>query len=266
MFMCVFITLASFRKNYIQIILLIFCMGLFGKIIISTINIISDLTSNSNLVNRLHHYRIKITGKIKSYSDLELVYNPSFFDRTIEDESPTAAKVTDVLMKHLKPTTLIDVGCGCGIYLSQFRKRGVDVIGYDGSRFAVEKALVPKDLIKVFDLRNPLNPDKRYDICICFEVAEHMDEKYAETLVNSLTQCSDTVVFTAALPGQGGTSHVNEKPQEYWIDLFKKKNYIFESTLTSKIKNEFIENDIIWWLVQNIMIFNKHDNLPSNSV
>jgi hypothetical protein len=33
------------------------------------------------------------------------------------------------------------------------------------------------------------------------------------------------VLFSAAIPGQGGTDHINEQWQDYWRDLFLSENF-----------------------------------------
>jgi hypothetical protein len=71
-------------------------------------------------------------------------------------------------------------------------------LGYDGPH--VTPLCIPKDRFAAVDLRQPLPADRKFDLAISGEVAEHLPA----TLVGTLTSVSDVVLFSAAIPGQGG--------------------------------------------------------------
>jgi alpha-amylase/alpha-mannosidase (GH57 family) len=56
-------------------------------------------------------------------------------------------------------------------------------------------------------------------------VAEHLPAHKAETFVDNLTAHGDVILFSAAVPHQGGEHHVNEQPPEYWRKLFAAEGY-----------------------------------------
>ncbi len=60
-----------------------------------------------------------------------------------------------------------------------------------------------------------------YDLSFSTEVAEHVPEALADEFVKFMIGSGRDCVFTAAHPGQGGTGHINEQPQEYWIRKFE---------------------------------------------
>jgi hypothetical protein len=66
---------------------------------------------------------------------------------------------------------------------------------------------------------------QHFDLCCCVEVAEHLREGAAPALVDGLVRLSDTVVFTAAAPGQSGVAHLNLRPKEYWQALFERRGF-----------------------------------------
>ncbi len=66
-----------------------------------------------------------------------------------------------------------------------------------------------------------------FDRCLCLEVAEHLRPRSGPRFVTGLSALSDTIVFTAAQPGQPGTSHLNTSPTQYWRSL------VAEAGLTS---------------------------------
>jgi hypothetical protein len=57
------------------------------------------------------------------------------------------------------------------------------------------------------------------------EVAEHVPATAAQTFVDCLVAHAPVVLFSAAVPGQGGDNHVNEQPYEYWRSLFADRGY-----------------------------------------
>ena len=142
-----------------------------------------------------------------------------------ENSIDTAKVVVPLLMDWYKPKSVLDLGCNIGAWLSVFIDNGVtDVIGVDGDNMQSE-LLIPLDNFMVRDLTLPLTYCGKFDLTICLEVAEHLEEQYADTLVDSAVSTSNTIFWSAASPGQGGYNHVNEQPNEYWIEKFKQRGY-----------------------------------------
>src|SRR5262249_52990475 len=50
-------------------------------------------------------------------------------------------------------------------------------------------------------------------------------EASARSFVQSLVNLAPVVAFSAAIPFQGGTDHLNERWQTYWADLFREFGY-----------------------------------------
>jgi len=186
------------------------------------------------------------------------IYDEKFFKNTIKLDGESAKEAVNILIKHFHPQTVIDIGCGAGIYLKEFSAQGVKILGYDGSPAAQKESLVG-DKILLHDLCQPLEIKEKFDLCLCFEVAEHLEESCAPTLLNTLTRLSDTLIFTAATPGQGPRSigHINEQPHEYWINKFRDKNFLLEEKLAEAIRAEMTEKKVVWWITKNLMIFKK---------
>jgi 2-polyprenyl-3-methyl-5-hydroxy-6-metoxy-1,4-benzoquinol methylase len=187
------------------------------------------------------------------------IYDQKFFNNTLKFEKSSAEALTAILIKQFAPKSVVDIGCGIGIYLAEFKKNNIEILGYDGSPAAIAGSLIGNQ-IKLHDLCEPLKLSRKFDLCLCFEVAEHLEKNYARTLINALTSLSSTIIFTAATPGQGPLSigHINEQPPEYWQKLFKQKSFILNKKLTEKIKRQMIKEKIVWWLTKNLMIFKKH--------
>lgn len=143
----------------------------------------------------------------------------------IENSSDTAEIVVPILIDWYKPKSVLDLGCNTGWWLHWFIWHGVkNVLGVDGDNM-VEALKIPKDKFLTRDLTEPLGIDGKFDLVMCLEVAEHLDEQYADILVDAATQHSNIVFWSAATPGQTGYHHVNEQPHEYWIEKFAQRGY-----------------------------------------
>ena len=182
-------------------------------------------------------------------------YNEKFYDSILEmkrDEKSIIPK----LIEWIKPTSIVDFGCAEGLWLAEALHIDPTIIvdGYDGNYVVRERLQIPEECFHPVDLGKELKFERKYDLAISTEVAEHIDEEYAEVFVDNITKSSDRVFFTAALPEQGGTNHVNERWQSYWISKFQARGYYLDVS----VRNYFWNNeDIMCWRRQNIMFFSK---------
>jgi 2-polyprenyl-3-methyl-5-hydroxy-6-metoxy-1,4-benzoquinol methylase len=186
------------------------------------------------------------------------IYDEYFFDRAAYMEGASAVRAAGILLRYFSPRSVVDIGCGTGLYLAAFAAEGVEVKGYEGSEVAIRKSPV-KEKITLWNLEEYLPSDRRYDLCLSIEVAEHLRSQAADAFVRTLVGLSDTIVFTAATPGQGPVDigHINEQPHEYWIGKFAEESFGLEREVTEEIKKEMEEAKVIWWVPKNLMVFKK---------
>jgi SAM-dependent methyltransferase len=153
----------------------------------------------------------------------------------------------------IQPKSVLDVGCGTGAWLAVFQRLGIqDVLGVDGPWADQRKLEVPRDRFVVFDLQKRFRMDRRFDLVLSLEVAQHLPGRCAEAFVTSLTELGPAVVFSAAIPFQGGIGHVNEQWPEYWAEHFRRKNYVAIDCIRRRIwSNPHVE----WWFAQNTLVF-----------
>jgi hypothetical protein len=175
-----------------------------------------------------------------------------------ESHSPSSAReIVPKLINLLNPHSVIDVGCGLGQWLSVFSNCGVDNIhGFDGSHVSAEDLFIPKNRftsVNLFDVETIFIKSK-FDLVLCLEVAEHLPESCADSFVEFLIKCGDTIVFSAAIPGQTGENHYNEQWPTYWEQKFKKHGYIFFDLIRKDIWNN---ENVNWWYRQNMFIVSK---------
>lgn len=168
-------------------------------------------------------------------------------------ESPS--QIVPVILEIIKPKSVVDFGCGIGTFLHVFKKNGVsEVMGLDGKW--VNKELLHKYIseseFKEVNLEESISLEKKYDLAISLEVAEHLSEKSAITFVKNLARCADKVVFSAAIPNQGGQNHINEQPLTYWEKLFNDEGY----EMIDCLRPIFWDNTKVFsWYKQNMVLF-----------
>ena len=190
---------------------------------------------------------------------VEKLYGKRFFSRRYKLHW-RAPYICDTLQRLWSFTSIVDVGCATGDIVREMQERGLDSWGVEGSSAVCDFA-VCRNLV-IYDLRVPgtILPMK-FDICLCLEVAEHIEEEYTDTFVDHLVNLSDIVVLSAAPPGQGGHGHVNCKPYEYWKDKFRLRFYDHNSTAVDLFKHfltPWKKKPGIKAFHQNVLIFEKN--------
>jgi len=145
-----------------------------------------------------------------------------------------------------------------GVWLSIFAKRGIDdILGVDGKWLAKKYLQIAKEKFLSHDLRKSLKIDRQFDLVISLEVAEHLPAECADDFVDSLVKLGPVVLFSAAVPMQGGISHLNEQWPDYWSKRFQAKGYVTVDAIRKKIW----QKDISSIYTQNMLIFAQKDYL-----
>jgi len=235
-----------------------------------TILLIMSLKTQYHHLRRRVYYLIADLGLYRYNLD---VYNHNFFLGNRRDGEKHAQWFVDLLIRTFGCTSLADVGCGTGHFLKTAKDRGLRIFGIEGAKEALgDLLMVDKSCVCQHDLRDPIAfSEPKYDLCISVEVAEHIDRRYSDNFIKILTDLSDTVALTAAHPNQGGAAHVNEQPQEWWIDRFAKFGYEISPGKVKELRNGMEEAKakgffVDFYLIPNIMVFeNKRRTLEQSA-
>ena len=187
---------------------------------------------------------------------LTKLYDNAFYAKH-EDWRNDYVAIADALMRVLEFRSVLDLGCGNGYILQALKRHGKQIVGVDGSRAAVASAPAEiQEHFLILDLCEPINLGC-FDLVICTEVAEHLNEIYAEQLIRSICERQPMMIlFTAAIPGQTGKHHVNLQAPDYWVSKFEQWHYQLDKA-TSSLMQEELASQIarIKWIVRNLMIF-----------
>ena len=238
-----------------------------------------DHTLSLNSSNRHEHYNANVAelDKIRNMSREQLQsyveswpwakrYTPMYYESIFEEAVKSRDAVFEVLRSFgmLKPKShIIDVGCGIGAWGYGLKEQG---FWYEGMDFGVpqEKLVIGAENYKDHDLRTPIplhpyGPANGYkaDLVLCLEVAEHLEPEFADTLIETLVKLGEHILFSAAIPGQGGVNHHNEQWQSYWQEKFATHGYV---PYACDIRHWLWSNpDVGVWYRQNMVLYAKSE-------
>lgn len=180
-------------------------------------------------------------------------YSADFYRMHREGSRRSAEAIVPIALNLVRPRSVIDVGCGLGVWLDVFREHGLeDVWGVDGFHVDRQLLAIPAERFLQSDLRQPIRLSRRFDLVVSVEVAEHLPPECAAPFVESLTGLGSAVLFSAAIPHQGGVDHVNEQWPEYWAERFARHGYRAIDCVRPRIWND---ERVEWWYAQNTLLF-----------
>jgi cyclopropane fatty-acyl-phospholipid synthase-like methyltransferase len=190
------------------------------------------------------------------------LYNNDFYKDRADNTEYSARILSTFVVKNIgNIKSVVDVGCGVGAWLREFKNQKIEVVkGYDGHYVNKNFLVIDKEEFEEINLEKvgKETVSRRFDLCVSLEVAEHISKAQAVNFIEFLTSLSPTVLFSAAIPGQGGVNHINEQWPKYWINIFKDKGY----TCLDVIRPEIWENDkVILCYRNNAMIFTRDKHL-----
>lgn len=197
-------------------------------------------------------------------SQTDELYSRAFFVAQRDRSYHSAQHIVPIIRQIAPIHSVCDVGCGLGMWLRAFLEAGVeDIVGVDGNWVDTDSLIIPASAFQRADLRESFRLDRRFDLAMSIEVAEHLPESRSSSFVEDLTQLAPLVLFSAAIPRQGGTNHINEQWQDYWAAIFAKYDFEACDVVRPLIWNK---TEIARWYRQNIILFCRGDflqNVPS---
>lgn len=180
-------------------------------------------------------------------------YSYEFFVGQKDLSYKSARQVIPIIQQFVTVRSVCDVGCGIGTWLRAFLEAGVkDIIGVDGDYIDKRLLEIPSSVFQEADLRQSLCLDRSFDLAMALEVAEHLPKSRGTSFIEDLTRLAPVVLFSAAIPRQGGTGHINEQWQSYWAAVFASYDFVTCDVLRPLIWDNL---DVARWYRQNMFLF-----------
>ena len=90
-------------------------------------------------------------------------------------------------MELLRPSSIVDIGCGQGEWLAALAGLGIDDYqGVDGQHVGDEQLVIRSHRFMRHDLNRPLRLGRWLDVALSLEVGEHLPHRAAPAYVESL--------------------------------------------------------------------------------
>ena len=178
-------------------------------------------------------------------------YTESFFARHRSVSRRSAERILPFVFQLLRPESVVDIGCGVGTWTAVAKKLGASVLGIDGDYVGLSDLEIDPQEFAARDLTKPLDLGRKYHLAISLEVAEHLPERASDIFVGSLCQSADCILFSGAIPRQGGTYHVNEQWPIYWYEKFRKHGGVFVDNLRPRFWDD---PEVAYWYAQNMFL------------
>jgi 2-polyprenyl-3-methyl-5-hydroxy-6-metoxy-1,4-benzoquinol methylase len=139
-------------------------------------------------------------------------------DRWESNSFGDAEALADEVIR-LGPGNVLDVGCGMGTLVLTLRQRGIDARGLDVARRTVEEAnRRAPGCFEVGSILDIPHPDESFDIVLCLDVLEHLDEADVPTALAELHRVSRQAVLAtiATRPDRDGIWHLTVRDRPWW--------------------------------------------------
>lgn len=134
------------------------------------------------------------------------MYDKQYYKKHELGSYVSAKKILGLVKEIVDFKSVIDFGCGIGTWgkaLSNI-SNSKDYFGIDQHQYNQDIFAIPQKQYLQYDLTKALNLHKKFDLAISVEVAEHIDKEYSNIFIHSLCAHSDIILFSAAIPYQGG--------------------------------------------------------------
>lgn len=156
------------------------------------------------------------------------------------------------LVENLK--SIADFGCGDGSYVKAILQKypNKTVKAFDGNP-NVES--ITGGVGSRLDLSTSFNLDMLFDLVISLEVSEHIPVEYEKVFIQNLIKhTSKYLLISWAIPGQGGKGHVNERSNEYVLNVFQAQGFNHLIEHSQLLRNSITNCN---WFKNTLFLFEK---------
>jgi 2-polyprenyl-3-methyl-5-hydroxy-6-metoxy-1,4-benzoquinol methylase len=198
----------------------------------------------------------------QSAKNIDKELDSTFYEKTLRPDRQQSYKlIAKYIKKQLYPdaNSVVDYGCGAGWFLHWLKYYGVtDIYGIEPNKNAKSvMAIAVQEAVKIRGLTRKITLKRDFDLAMCIEVLEHIDEKHADAAIDNITRHTNKLIFSAATPGQGGWGHINEQPFDYWKKKLKHKGFAYKQLETLTFRAYLNNKKAKKWYCNNIAVFER---------
>ena len=200
----------------------------------------------------------KASSPRQAHPKLAKHYDASFYDSHGAKAVASARIYLKFLWQFFQPASVLDVGCGRGAWLKVCHELGsTRLLGFDGDWNNQATMIDSAIIFQSIDLTRPFSAPEKVDLAMTLEVAEHLEPSMGNHFVKSLTEASDTILFSAAYTKQGGTNHINERRHSYWAHLFAEHGFVPFDLFRPIF---WADENVAYWYRQNSFLYLRKDS------
>lgn len=136
--------------------------------------------------------------------------------------------------------TALDMGCGCGYYVSQWRRKGLSFAGYDSNPHTevLSRMLLPEgdtvcgvaDLTEK-DLRIPVT----FDLVVCKDVLPYIPQDKEKIAIKNLARLSSHAILVSWNTTPALSLRCREIDEAKLIQSFKEEGFVVERYMTARL-------------------------------
>jgi 2-polyprenyl-3-methyl-5-hydroxy-6-metoxy-1,4-benzoquinol methylase len=185
-----------------------------------------------------------------------------FYQKTLRPDRQHSYKVIAKFINRIawpEIKSVVDYGCGAGWILHYLKYYGVtDLVGVEPNKAAL--SVMDEGVascVKFRTLKRNINLNRKFDLVVCLEVGEHIEDKFSDLLIDNITKHTNRLVFSAATPGQGGWGHINEQEFEYWEDKLIVAGFRCNRKATEQFRIYLENKGAKKWYRKNISVFER---------
>ena len=186
-------------------------------------------------------------------------YDEEFYKVNAKESYDSAMKIIEVIKKFYMPKSVFDLGCGVGTWLKAWQDNGTEeILGVDANEMDEKYLYIPRKHLQIVDFeKQKIILEKKFDLAMSLECLEHISNEREDIAIQTLTNAADFILFSAAIPYQVGTNHINCHKLTYWVDKFKQEGFAcFDIVRPELLKNAVKVGP---WYMQNILVFARND-------
>lgn len=194
---------------------------------------------SGNLLDTIDHYLLKDTA-IKVMPCGGWDYD-GFLSYGYDD---SFSNFVTQFCQELAITSAVDMGCGSGAYVSQWRERGLNFDGYDANPHTsrLSRLLMPQELSAcgVCDLTGECVLGKVYDMVVCKDVLPYIPKGKIRFAADNLSRLSSHFIILSWVKDSGVPC--NDMEEDELLGLFS-HDFEVENYMTARLRVMLMRKD-----------------------